>query len=87
MIWSNIRKITLRDVKEKLKDTDYELDAKRQLRESLLNAFDIYKGNVNYGTIIETAEEHNIIVSWYRDILDLKDGAFENVPEKVKKYE
>ena len=86
MIWSNARKITFRDVKTRLKETRYEKDAKRQLRKPLLKAYDIHKGNVNYGTVTETEEEHNKVVKWYKDILDLKDEAFEAVPAKVQRH-
>ena len=61
-------------------------NAKRQLREPLLKAFDIYKTNVHYGVMVETVEEHNTILSWYKDLCDLKESALENIPAKIKKY-
>ena len=86
MIWSNARKITFRDVKAHLIGTVYETDAKRQLRRPLLDAYDVHKSNVNYGTVPETEEEHSKVVKWYKDILDLKDEAFEAIPAKVQRH-
>lgn len=60
--------------------------AKRNLREPILNAFDIYKSNVYYGVVTETIEEHNMILAWYQDLLDLKESALLYLPNKVKKY-
>lgn len=86
MIWSNARKITFRDVKTRLTGTNYETDTKRQIRKPLLDAYDIHKGNVNYGTVTESEEEHSKVVKWYKDILDLKDEAFEAIPAKVQRH-
>lgn len=58
----------------------------RVKREKLLEAFDIYKSNVNYGAITETEQEHEAIISWYHRILDLDEDAIDNVPEKVAQY-
>lgn len=61
-------------------------DALRTLREPLLAAFDIYKGNVQYGILTETEEERETILAWYRDLCDLKETAIREVPAKIKKY-
>ena len=61
-------------------------DALRTLREPLLAAFDIYKGNVQYGIKAETVEEHTAVMKWYRALLDLEPEAMRNVPVGVKKY-
>lgn len=61
-------------------------DALRTLREPLLAAFDIYKQNVNYGILTETAEERETILAWYRDLCDLKESAIREVPARIKKY-
>lgn len=67
---------------EKAKDNSLnDLRAERVL---ILQAFDIYKTNVIYGIEEETNKEE--ILSWYKDILDLKQEAFENIPEQVQKY-
>lgn len=58
----------------------------RKKREPLLIAFDKYKGNVQYGVLSETAAEHAEIIAWYKDLLDLKQSAFENIPSKVNHY-
>jgi hypothetical protein len=58
----------------------------RAQREPILKAFDIYKTNVQYGIDTETAEEHLIIIMWYQDLLDLKESAFINIPDKIKRY-
>lgn len=73
---------------ENLKDFDGEnlKTAKRSLREPLLKAFDIYKSNVYYGIVTETAEEHNTVLNWYQNLCDLKEEALINIPENVKKY-
>lgn len=58
----------------------------RAKREKLLVAFDKYKSNVEYGIERETQTQHENMIAWYEDLLDLKDIAFENVPERVKYY-
>ena len=58
----------------------------RSKRVKLLDAFDIYKSNVNYGAITETEQEHNDIITWYHQILDLVEEAFDRVPQKVAQY-
>lgn len=58
----------------------------RDARKELLNAFDKYKTNVQYGIIIEDEEMHKYIINWYNNLLDLKDIAFINIPEKIKYY-
>ena len=63
-----------------------ELEKLRAMREPLLVAFDKYKSNVNYGVQFESEEDRNVIISWYRDLLNLEKSAFENIPERIKYY-
>ena len=65
---------------------EVEQNKLRIKREPLLRAFDIYKSNVYYGIIKETEEDHNAIISWYDNLLDLKTSAFENVPVSIQRY-
>lgn len=61
----------------------------RAARQYCLDAFDVYKVNVDYGIEMETSPERDAIVAWYRKILDLpldKDVYTADVPPKVKKY-
>ena len=58
----------------------------RMKRDPLLKAFDIYKSNVMYGTIVETDEQKVIVTEWYRKILDLDEEAINNPPSVVAKY-
>ena len=58
----------------------------RRLREPLLVAFDKYKTNVVYGLVIETPEEKELIINWYKSILDLNEAALNDVPEKIKYF-
>ena len=60
--------------------------AKRQLRKPLLSALDIYDKNVSKGRIDETEWEKYEIDAWYRDICDLKDRAFKEIPKTIIKY-
>ena len=78
----SVKKISTED----LSVLNGDLTALRQLREPVLKAFDIYKSNVYYGVIGETAEEHDEIMAWYKDLCDLQPNAIKNVPEKIKKY-
>lgn len=55
-------------------------------RAALLNAFDKYKSNVDYGIERETELQHENIIAWYRDLLDLKEYALNNIPERIKYY-
>ena len=58
----------------------------RQLRTPLLEAFDIYKSNINYGVEIETDEERKEIIVWYQNLLNLNIEAIINVPSKIQRY-
>lgn len=58
------------------------LTALRARREPLLNAFDKWEKAVLRGR----EDDSNAIMDWYYDILDLKEYAFENVPERIKYY-
>ena len=54
----------------------------RKKRVKLLEAFDKWEKAVLRGRAEDDAE----IMNWYRDILDLRAEAFENVPETVRYY-
>lgn len=58
----------------------------RSRRELLLIAFDKYKSNVDYGIERETEMQHENMIAWYEDLLDLKEYAFNNIPERIKYY-
>ena len=75
-------------VKEVNCDTTKDLGKKilRQVRENLLNAFDVYKTNVNYGIVEETEEKKKSITEWYLAILDLDAEALERIPQEVLRY-
>lgn len=66
------------------KEIEYRKSELRSIRSDILNGFDIYKINVYYG--IEQDNNREQILIWYQDLLDLKENAFENIPEQVKKY-
>lgn len=66
--------------------TLYRNNAIRQLREPLLQAFDIYKSNVAYGVETETASEKAEIMSWYKGLLDLMENSLRNIPPKIQRY-
>lgn len=63
-----------------------KLDTLRGQREPLLNAFDTYKTNVEYGIETETAEEHTAMLQWYKALRDLDESAFINIPERIRYY-
>ena len=54
----------------------------RLKREPLLIAFDKWEKAVLRGREEDSAE----VMQWYQDLLDLKEEAFENVPERIKYY-
>ena len=61
----------------------------REKREPLLRAFDVYKSNVNYGVEIESEKQRNIIINWYKEIINLNENYIvkdENIPERIKYY-
>lgn len=65
--------------------TDEEkLNILRAKREPLLQAFDIYKSNVNYG--IEADANRTKILKWYKAILDLDEEAINNPPDEIRRY-
>lgn len=61
-------------------------DVKRQLRKPLLNALDVYDKNVSKGRIVESEDQKQAVDCWYKDICDLKDEGFKNIPVCVGKY-
>lgn len=61
-----------------------KLEELRALRTPLLQAFDIYKSNVNYG--IETDNNREEIIAWYNAILDLDKNAIYNPPIEIRRY-
>lgn len=84
------RLITLSDIDsivEGLPKEDAD-NAKRQLRKSLLKAYDSHKSTVIYEGREESAEQKAGILAWKQSALDLKTEAFqeENVPNAVKYY-
>lgn len=58
----------------------------RQKRAKLLNAFDILKGNVNFGVEQLTDFERQEIIVWYKSMLDLEEWAFTVIPQKILRY-
>ena len=62
--------------------SNHRLTNLREQRSGLLMAFDKWEKAVLRGR--ETDDEN--IMQWYQDLLDLKESAFENVPERVKYY-
>ena len=73
--WENIKK-------------EYELEALRNKRKPLLEAFDKYKSNVNYGVETEDKATREIILVWYNNLLNLVETAFNDnyIPEQIKYY-
>ena len=65
---------------------EIRLDKLRMKRDPLLKAFDIYKSNIMYGTVVETDEQKAIVKEWYQKILDLDEEAIDNPPSVVAKY-
>lgn len=51
-------------------------------RTHLLVAFDKWEKAVLRGREVDDKS----IMSWYQDLLDLKDSAFENIPERINYY-
>lgn len=73
-------------IEDLMKGTDYERRILREKRQKILIAFDKYKTNVQYGIEEETTIQHNEIMEWYQDILDLKSESFNNVPTRIQYY-
>jgi hypothetical protein len=61
-------------------------NAKRQLRKSLLTAYDSHKSSVIYEGKTETPDEKSKVLAWKQGLLDLQTEAFKSVPEKIKYY-
>lgn len=54
----------------------------RTRREKLLSAFDKWEKAVLRGR----EQDDYIIMAWYRDLLDLKESAFTNIPKRIEYY-
>lgn len=63
-----------------------KLNKLRAKRKPLLEAFDKYKSNVNYGIVVEDETTRAKIVAWYNDLLNLVETAFENIPSEIQYY-
>lgn len=68
-----------KNVERELKDKQNQL---RNRRKNLLNAFDKWEKAVMRGREVDSEE----IMSWYKNILDLKESAFNNIPDRIKYY-
>ncbi|MCM1437797.1 MAG: hypothetical protein NC131_01105 [Roseburia sp.] len=66
--------------------SEKQLNALRCERELLLIAFDKYKSNVEYGIEKESQIQHEDMIAWYEDLLDLEKSAFANIPQRVQYY-
>lgn len=67
----------------RLQPTAEEIKAKLRIqRESLLVAFDKWEKAV----LRDREQDDYLIMLWYQDLLDLKESAFENIPERVRYY-
>lgn len=75
-------RITGRILKKVWTDEDEIKNMLRTKRSRLLNAFDKWEKAVLRGR----EDDKNFIMSWYYDLLDLKEYAFENIPEEIKYY-
>lgn len=71
---------------ELLNHAEHDKDYLRSKRAKAFKAFDIYKSNVEYGIISETAETKAKIIKWYNACLNLEFEAINNVPSEIKRY-
>lgn len=76
------KRVTGRILKKVWKDEEEIKNILRIKRKNLLNAFDRWEKAVLRGR----EEDKEYIMSWYYDLLDLKEYAFKNIPEKIKYY-
>jgi len=67
----------------------------RKYRGAAFRAFDIYKTNIEYGVVTETALQHEAIVEWYDDMLNfpelitpesIEGLKFPAIPEAIAQY-
>lgn len=88
-VLDDVVKITY-TLKENWENTVKERKLKqlRNKRKPLLEAFDKYKSNVNYGVVIEDEITRNNILVWYQGLLNLVESAFEDeyIPSQIKYY-
>lgn len=75
-------RVTGRILKKVWTDEEELKNILRAKRNSLLNAFDKWEKAVLRGR----EKDKEYIMSWYYDLLDLKEYAFENIPEEIKYY-
>lgn len=61
-------------------------DNLRNERQPLLEAWDILIGNVNFGSIIITSEEHENLIKWRKNVLELQEESIHNPPELVAQF-
>lgn len=74
--------IVLGDMLDLTPSEEEVLVQKREERKQLLTAFDKWEKAVVRGR--ET--DNNEVMNWFEALLDLKDEAFVNIPERVKYY-
>lgn len=75
--------VTGRILKKVWTDEEALKNMLRAKRKPLLEAFDKWEKAVLRNREID---DYTITTIWYKDLLDLKETAFENVPEKIKYY-
>ena len=68
---------------------EIKINQLREQRKPLLEAFDKYRSAVSYGIVNETSEEHQAILTWYNNLLDLDTQTLntkEAIPPKIAYY-
>ncbi len=75
-------RVTGRIVKKVWDDPEELKKQRRSERKSLLNAFDKWEKAVLRGR----ESDDYAIMAWYKDLLDLKETAFANVPLRIQYY-
>lgn len=70
-------------------EAEYKLNELRKKRSLIFrNGFEPYKSNVHYGIEIETEEQHQEILEWYNEMLDIEktENAIKKIPERIRYY-
>ena len=61
-------------------------DYLRRKRKPILEAWDILAGNVGVGAIEVAPDRMQELIEWRQALLDLKESAFQNIPDEVNRF-
>lgn len=73
-------------VKKELSINTQTIVKNKYSKESLIKAFNEYRNNVNYGVIKEDEATHQLVLNWYKSLINNDINSINNPPQVITKY-